>query len=51
MKSRREDKKTFSVLIDRASMERLEDKLKQENRSKKEWLEEKINEEISGKKK
>lgn len=46
MKKRREGKKTFSALIDREKAEGLEKKLRDENRSKTSWLEEKIDEEI-----
>lgn len=42
MKQHREDKKTFSVLIDKEKFDRLEQKLQQENKTKKQWLEEKI---------
>lgn len=48
MKKRREGKKTFSALIDREKAEGLEKKLRDEKRSKTSWLEEKIDEEISG---
>ena len=46
MKKRREGKKTFSALIDREKAEGLEKKLRDENRSKTSWPEEKIDEEI-----
>ena len=46
MKSRREGKKTFSVLIDKDKAEAIEKKLKEENTTKSLWLEEKIDEEI-----
>jgi len=46
MKSRREGKKTFSVLIDKDKAEAIEKKLKEENKTKSLWLEEKIDEEI-----
>lgn len=46
MKSRREGKKNFSVLIDRTKAESLERKLVAENKTKAAWLEEKIDEEL-----
>lgn len=46
MKARRENKKTFSALIDKEKAESLEVKLARENKSKREWLEEKIDEEL-----
>ena len=46
MKKRREGKKTFSALVDGKKAEKLERKLRAENRSKTSWLEEKIDEEI-----
>ena len=46
MKSRREGKKNFSVLINKQKVERLEQKLKSENKTKSAWLEEKIDEEL-----
>lgn len=46
MRKRREGKKTFSALIDRDKAEGLEKKLKEENKSKTSWLEEKIDEEL-----
>lgn len=46
MKSRREGKKNFSVLVDKEKMEDLEQKLKSENKTKVAWLEEKIDEEL-----
>ena len=46
MKSRREGKKNFSVLVDRQKAEAIEDKLKTENKTKSAWLEEKIDEEL-----
>lgn len=46
MKSRREGKKTFSALIDKEKAEAIEKKLKEENKTKTLWLEEKIDEEI-----
>lgn len=46
MKSRREGKKNFSVLIDISKAERLEEKLVSENKTKAAWLEEKIDEEL-----
>ena len=46
MKSRREGKKTFSVLIDRHKAESLDKKLQEQNKTKAAWLEEKIDEEL-----
>lgn len=46
MKSRREGKKNFSVLINKQKVEQLEQKLKFENKTKSAWLEEKIDEEL-----
>lgn len=46
MKSRREGKKTFSVLIDKDKAENLDRKLQEQNKTKSSWLEEKIDEEL-----
>ncbi|MDE5620591.1 MAG: hypothetical protein K2I80_08790 [Ruminococcus sp.] len=46
MKSRREGKKTFSVLIDKNKAESLDRKLQEQNKTKASWLEEKIDEEL-----
>ena len=46
MRTRREGKKTFSALIDRKKAEAIEAKLKEENKSKPAWLEEKIDQEL-----
>lgn len=46
MKSRREGKKNFSVLIDKNKAENLEKKLKSQSKTKAAWLEEKIDEEL-----
>lgn len=46
MKQRRQDKKSFNVLIDKERFEKLEHKLKQDNKTKKQWLEEKIDSEV-----
>lgn len=46
MKKRRENKKTFSALINKEKMEVLEKKLELEQKSKTSWLEEKIDEEL-----
>lgn len=46
MKSRREGKKNFSVLVDKKKVENLEQKLKSKNKTKAAWLEEKIDEEL-----
>lgn len=47
MKKRRENKKTFSVLIEKDLVENLEKKLEKQNKSKKTWLTEKISEELN----
>lgn len=47
MKSRRENLRTFSAEVNKKKMEALEKKLSQKNLSKKEWLDSKIDEEIS----
>lgn len=46
MKSRREGKKTFSVLINKDKAENLDRKLQEQNKTKASWLEEKIDEEL-----
>lgn len=46
MKQHRENKKTFSVLIDEERFDKLEHKLQEENKTKKQWLEEKIDKDI-----
>lgn len=46
MKSRRESRKTFSVVLEREKLERFEQKLQENNRTKTEWLNEKIDEEL-----
>lgn len=46
MKSIRESKKTFSVLVDKEKMLILENQLKELNKTKSEWLNEKIDEEL-----
>lgn len=50
-KERRKEKdtKAFYVEVERDKMEKLEKKLSQENRTKKEWLNEKISEELEKK--
>ena len=45
-KKRRESTKSFNVAIDREKMEKFENVLKNKNQTKKEWLEQKIDEEI-----
>lgn len=42
MKQRRENKKSFNVLIDKERIDKLEHKLQKEKKTKKQWLEEKI---------
>lgn len=46
MRARRENKKNFSVLIDKSKAEQLEQKLLARNQTKAAWLEEKIEEEL-----
>lgn len=46
MKQRRKDKKSFNVLIDKEKLDKLEHKLQKENKTKKQWLEEKIDKDI-----
>lgn len=46
MKSRREGKKNFSALIDKDKVEKLEQKLDEQKKTKSAWLEEKIDEEL-----
>ena len=46
MKSRRESRKTFSVVLEREKLERFEDKLQKQKRTKTDWLNEKIDEEL-----
>lgn len=50
MKKRREGKKNFSALIDADKVDAIEKKLKEDNKTKTSWLEEKIDEEIGNKK-
>ncbi len=45
MKQRREDKRTFSVLIDKKRFDKLEHKLQEDKKTKRQWLEEKIDNE------
>lgn len=47
MKKRREGKKNFSALIDADKVDAIERRLKEKNKTKTSWLEEKIDEEIS----
>lgn len=42
MKQRRRNKKSFNVLIDKERIDKLEQKLQADNKTKKQWLEEKI---------
>lgn len=46
-KERRKTRKDFGVLVDRAKLEKLEEKLKSQNTTKTAWLNEKIDEELS----
>lgn len=50
MKKRREGKKNFSALIDADKVDAMEKRLKEKNKTKTSWLEEKIDEEIGGQK-
>ncbi len=45
-KERRENFKAFHVEVERKKMEKFEEKLAKRNKSKKEWLDEKIDEEL-----
>ena len=45
-KKRRESRKSFSVLLDREKAERFENKLESINKTKSQWLNEKIDEEL-----
>lgn len=46
MKARRETKKTFSVVVDKEKMLKFEEKLNEQKRTKSDWLNEKIDEEL-----
>jgi hypothetical protein len=50
MKKRREGKKAFSVLLDIEKFEAIDSYLVGKNKSKKEWLEEKIDHELRNEK-
>ena len=45
-RERRKKTKNFAVAVDREKMEQFEKKLSEQNKSKKSWLEEKIDEEL-----
>lgn len=45
-KARRENKKTFSVVLDKEKLEQLEKELQKQSKTKTGWLLEKIDEEI-----
>lgn len=47
MKQRREKTRNFSVELDREKFEKLEEKLFEKGMTKKEWLDNKVDEEIS----
>lgn len=49
MKKRRQGKKAFSVLLDENKFNAIDKRLNEKNRTKKEWLEEKIDEELNEK--
>lgn len=46
MKVRRETKKTFSVSVDKEKMLKFEKKLNEQHKTKSDWLNEKIDEEL-----
>ena len=46
MKARRESKKTFSVSVEKDKMLKFEEKLNEQKKTKAEWLNEKIDEEL-----
>ncbi len=46
MKERRKTTRNFSVEVDREKFDRLENKLSERNTTKKEWLNQKIDEEL-----
>ena len=46
MKERRKTTRNFSVEVDREKLDRLENKLSEKNTTKKEWLNQKIDEEL-----
>ena len=46
MKQRRENKKSFNVLIDKDKFNKLEHKLQEDKKTKKQWLEEKIEDDV-----
>lgn len=45
-KKRREEKKSFNVLLDRQKVEKFEVYLSKQNKTKSKWLNEKIDEEL-----
>lgn len=45
-RKRRQERKTFSVLIEKNKYEAIVDKLQKENKTKTKWLNEKIDEEL-----
>ena len=48
MKARREKQKTFSVALDRDKALKFEEHLERQQRTKSDWLNEKIDEELEG---
>ena len=46
-RERRKSKKSFGALLDREKVEKMEAKLKDQNTTKAEWIEKKIDEELS----
>jgi len=49
MKNCRKDKRGFSVLLDKEKLDKFDEVLEEKNLTKKEWLEEKIDEELEQK--
>ena len=50
MKARREKQKTFSVAVEKEKMLKYEQRLSEQKKTKSEWLNEKIDEELKNKK-
>lgn len=50
MKARREKQKTFSVAVEKEKMLKFEQRLSEQKKTKSEWLNEKIDEELKNKK-
>ena len=45
-RERRKERKAFNVLLEKEKLERLEEKLKKDNKTKTDWLNKKIDEEL-----